>query len=352
VIRRDIIVIGGSAGGIEALKDIFAALPAHLPAAIFVTVHISPQAHSVLPDILARASGYRLAASQNVDGAPVRHGHLYVAPPDHHLVVHEGASRLTRGPKENGARPAVDPLFRSAARWYGPRVIGVILSGNLDDGAAGLLTIKRRGGLAIVQEPAEAAFPGMPESALAAAECDLVLSAHAIGPALAHAVSSPVPETDVAPIDGQLLHETEVADSAMNTTTPPIEGKPSTYGCPECGGALWELHEGDLVRFRCRVGHAFSPETLVAEQSHSIETALWSALRALEEAESLSARLARRMESRSPPMVARFDARAREARRSADVIRTLLTRGQIAAQEPAGHEHPGAPGRAPPHTPQ
>jgi two-component system chemotaxis response regulator CheB len=339
MIRRDIIVIGGSAGAIEALKEILSALPERFAAALFITVHIAPQAHSVLPDILARACGRRLTASHSVDGVAVRHGHIYVAPPDHHLVLRDGTVRLSRGPKENGARPAVDPMFRSAARWYGPRVIGVVLSGNLDDGTAGLATIKRRGGLAISQDPADAPFPGMPQSAASAVECDALLPAGAIGSALVALTAHSFDEPPVAPLDEQLVHETDIAESTMNTTVPPHEGKPSTFGCPECGGALWEMREGELIRYRCRVGHAFSPETLLSEQSHSIETALWSALRALEEAQSLSEGIARRMSARRLTAAHKFAERARDARESAAVIRRLLSRGEITAEDP---EPPGA----------
>jgi two-component system chemotaxis response regulator CheB len=162
--KRDIIVIGTSAGGMETLIELFSRLPKKLAASIFVVCHISPYSSGVLPKVISRAGS--LPAAHPTDREPIKPGQVYVAPPDHHLLIEDSVVRVTQGPKENRFRPAVDPLFRSAAYAYGPRVIGVILTGSLDDGTAGLWAVKERGGLAVVQDPDEALFDSMPLSAL------------------------------------------------------------------------------------------------------------------------------------------------------------------------------------------
>lgn len=189
---HDIIVIGASAGGVQALKTLVGSLPRKLPASIFVVLHIPAESPSLLPEILSRAGP--LEAVQAVDGIEIEHRCIYIAPPDHHLLIEHGHVRVVRGPKENRHRPAVDPLFRSAAQIYGTRVVGVILTGGLDDGTAGLLAVKRRGGIAVVQDPDEALYPGMPSSALANVEVDYRLPLSSIGPLLVRLASEQVEE--------------------------------------------------------------------------------------------------------------------------------------------------------------
>jgi two-component system chemotaxis response regulator CheB len=199
--KRNIIVIGASAGGFEAIRQLVAALPATLDATIFIVWHMAPDVTGVLPQVLNRQN--TLPASNAVDNEPIKSNHIYVAPPDKHLLVDKGVVRVTRGPKENRFRPAVDPLFRSAAELYGRRVIGIILSGALDDGTAGLWTIKSRGGLAIVQEPAEAAVSSMPESALAAVDVDYRVPMAEMAPLLVRLAAETVSEVSEAPMEEQ-----------------------------------------------------------------------------------------------------------------------------------------------------
>src|SRR5262245_34861077 len=272
---RDIVVIGTSAGGIAALQTVFAGLPRDLPAAVFVVIHMSPDTPSVLPRLLERAGPLPVHAA--VDGEPVRGGNVYVASPDHHLLIEDGRVRVARGPKENRHRPSVDPLFRSAAVSYGRRVIGVVMTGALDDGTAGLRTIKQRGGLALVQDPAEADFPSMPRSAIENVAVDRVLPLREIPVALAELAGKPVDGT--APPDAAAETEALMATGEPESTDK--LGKPSAFGCPECGGVLWEIDDAQLLRFRCRVGHAYSADSLVVEQTEGVEDALWAALRAL-----------------------------------------------------------------------
>jgi two-component system, chemotaxis family, protein-glutamate methylesterase/glutaminase len=342
---HDIIVLGASAGGVEALAQIVRPLPADLPAAIFIVLHVPPHGTSVLPAILNRAG--RLRASHAADGEAIEHGRIYVAPPDHHLLVRHGTVHLSRGPKENSARPAVDPLMRTAARAYGPRVVGVVLSGNLDDGTAGLVAIKRRGGVAVVQDPDEALFAGMPRSAVENAAPDHVLPLGMIPAVLRELTATEVhgsEEPESMPDD---------SDDAFEMAEPPrpagpredasgngghgdgshggsggsraTESRPSTYTCPECHGSLWEVHDGEILRFQCRVGHRYSVDTLVAEQAVALEAALWTALRSLEEGASLSRRLAERAAQRGQGrMNARFAANAVELEQRAATVRSAL----------------------------
>lgn len=329
---HDIIVIGASAGGIETLKDIVHDLPADLPAAVFIVVHLAPGSTSVLPAILSRYGP--LPAVHPEDRQPIKHGLIYVAPPDLHLLVKPGHVRLGRGPRENRCRPAVDTLFRTAAAAYAGRVIGVVLSGGLDDGTAGLIAIKSRGGLAIVQDPDTALFPGMPSSAVRNASPDHVLPASAIAPLLAQLARTPAPPTpDTFPPTMEV--ESDIAELKMHAViNPNPPGEPAAFGCPECGGTLYELKEGNLIRYRCRVGHAYSPDTLLAEQSESIEAALWTALRALEESAALCRDVAARgQKSGRNELTQRFERRARETDAHAERVRTFLARRDAASKE-------------------
>ncbi len=342
---HDIIVVGASAGGVEALAEVASRLPADLPAAVFVVLHVPAYGTSVLPSILSRRGP--LPARHPADGEEIQHGRIYVAPPDYHLIVREGRIGLTRGPAENGHRPAIDTLFRSAARAYGPRVAGVILTGTLDDGTAGLQAVKMRGGLGLVQDPEEALFAGMPRSALENVAVDYVLPLSQLVPTLVRLAHEPVPQGENAvptnpALVTQLETETEIAALDMDAIEAPRVGQPSPYACPDCHGVLWEVKEGDLLRFRCRVGHAFSPESLLASQSGNLEEALWIALRALEETAALAERLQERALGRGHALAAgRFQEQAGDARQRAEIIRQALLGGQIIANSgpPPGEEH-------------
>ncbi|MDP9364258.1 MAG: chemotaxis protein CheB [Chloroflexota bacterium] len=290
--HRDIVVIGASAGGVEALIALVRGLPADLPAAVFVVLHTPPYAVSRLPQILERSCP--LPAAHAANGEPILPGRIYVAPPDRHLLLRPGHVALTRGPRENHARPAVDPLFRSAARAYGRRVVGVVLSGALYDGAAGLLAVKTRGGVAVVQDPTEAAVAGMPRSALRLVQADHVLPVAEIAPAIVRLSEQTVREGGDSMADAEEriadVIRTDIADQAQ-------DGRPNEltiYTCPDCGGAMWQSEADPPIRFRCHVGHAYAPEVLIGQKSEELEGALWACVRLLTEKATLSRQLASR----------------------------------------------------------
>lgn len=319
----DIIVVGASAGGVEALATFVSQLPRDLRAAVFVVLHLS-RGRSVLPEILTRAGD--LPAVHPDDGDKIEQGRIYVGRPDHHLTIEEGVIRVVHGPTENGYRPAIDPLFRSAARVYGPRVIGIILTGALDDGTAGLAAVKDAGGLAIVQDPAEAFASSMPRSALAFVPVDHVLPVREIGvlvagltdgkaaaPGLMDALRDPAAEQDPEP--------RSVAADGQDQP-----GKVSVFTCPECHGTLWEVDQRGIVRFQCRIGHVYSPESMLAAQTDSVDRALWIALRSLEDRAALTHRLSERARHRNHSWVSKaFEERALAADEHAAVVRDLLT---------------------------
>jgi len=320
--KHDVVVIGASAGGVEAISRIVADLPRDIRASIFVVLHIS-RGRSLLPEILTRAG--RLPATHPTDGEPLQYGRIYVAPPDHHLIVQMGAVRTVHTASENGVRPAVDPLFRSAARAYGSRVVGVILTGALDDGTAGVAAIKEAGGVTIAQDPDEAFSPGMPRSAVGSGMVDHIVPLRDI-PLLLAALA----EED-APVGGRRTGphlramEPDLAELPIAVEGHDRPGKPSVFSCPECHGTLWEVEEGGLLRFRCRVGHVYSPDSMMAAQTDEVDRALWTALRTLEERAALSHRLAERGRRRDHHWVDKaFTTRAREAEAEASQIRRLL----------------------------
>jgi two-component system, chemotaxis family, protein-glutamate methylesterase/glutaminase len=300
---RDIVVIGGSAGSIECLRTIFTALPAGFPGTIFVVIHLSPDSPSALASLISCWGC--LPASQPADGDPIQRSHIYVARPDHQMTLEGDQVRVLRGPRENRHRPAIDPLFRSAAREYGARVMGVILSGLRDDGSAGLYAVKERGGIAIVQDPEDASWGEMPENAREYADPQYVLRTQEIAPALLRLVNSVPVETSMAPKHsakgskkGNGLKATTKPEENLTAAYPEeSEGVPSVFACPECHGVLWELKEKELVRFRCRVGHSYGADSLTKEMSAASENALWAAMRALEEKAALQRRVADGMSS-------------------------------------------------------
>ncbi len=327
MVGHDIIVVGASAGGVEALAALAQGLPADLPAAVCVVIHMPATIESLLASILQRAG--RLPAEQARDGLPLQPAHIYVACPDHHLMLAPGYLRVVRGPRENRHRPAVDPLFRSAASIYGPRVIGVVLTGALDDGTAGLLAIKRRGGIAVVQDPAEALFPSMPASAAANVDVDHVRPIAAIPALLADLARRPAADPAAHPASPAMQLEvalTEMDPHVLNGDE--RAGHPSAYSCPECGGVLWEIDDGGrLLRFRCRVGHAYSLGSMLAGQSDQVEDALWAALKTLEERTSLITRLGERARAGGRTALARrYAEQLAETQRRAQLIEQVLAR--------------------------
>jgi two-component system, chemotaxis family, protein-glutamate methylesterase/glutaminase len=340
--RPSIIVIGGSAGAIDALLRLVPKIPAAMPARLFVAVHVPATATSALPAILARAG--RLPARHPSDGDETQPGVLYVAPPDHHLLVKRATMRVVRGPRENGHRPAIDPLFRSAAASHGSRVIAVVLSGNLDDGAAGAHAVAAAGGRVIVQHPDDSPYPSMPLSTLASTPTAEAVPLADIAAQLVRMLSSSESEVDEMPSDRARREPppdpVELDAEASEAFT--RQGKASGIACPECNGGIFELNIDGVPHYRCRVGHAYSADSLYLEQRASLETALWTALRALEE----SAELAHRLVSRSTQ---RGNLRAADSfRHNADVYteRAELIRGVLrnglplvgeSEQPPAAH---------------
>ncbi len=332
--KRNIIVIGTSAGGVEALSYLVHHLPLDLDAALMVVLHVPSHATSVLPRILNRAE--TLLALHPKNNEEIVTGRIYIAPPDYHLLVKPGYITLMRGPRENNHRPAIDPLFRSAARAYGSRVIGVVLTGVLDDGTAGLQAVKMRDGMAIVQSPDDAIYPGMPRSAIENVnDIDYILPLSKIPQVLVELVNTPVEGKAEKPVSHQMEIETDLADMNIEILSKDDRaGKPSTFGCPDCGGTLWELEQANLLRFRCRIGHAYSLESLLAKQSDALEDALWFALRALEEKASLTKRMAKRMRERNQLLAAeRLQEQAEDALARANVIRETLIIGNANTEE-------------------
>ena len=332
---HDIIVIGVSSGGIEALRRLLGELPGDLPAAVFVVVHIPEEAPSVLARILDRAGP--LEAKNPEDGEEIRAGRVYVARPNRHLLLEDGRVRLTYGPKENRHRPAVDALFRTAAVAHGPRVVGVVLTGAMDDGTAGLLAVKRRGGVAVVQDPDDALFDGMPGSALRFVDVDHCLPLDGMATLLSRLSREPVPEQGEIPVPDDMNLEARVA--GLDPSVLHSEGRPgelSHFTCPECTGPLYQIEDGNLVRFRCRVGHAYTAESMLEEKTEALESALYAALNTLEENALMSEGLAARArQTGQPHAAARFETRARGSREQAETIRKVLVDEKSEAKETA-----------------
>jgi two-component system, chemotaxis family, protein-glutamate methylesterase/glutaminase len=307
-----VIAIGASAGGVEALSALVSALPKDLAAPILVVLHVSAAGRSFLPDILDRRT--ELIARHAQDGEPLHAGRVYVAPPDDHLVVRDGTVFLTREPRENGHRPAVDPMFRSVAAAYGRRAIGVVLSGTRDDGSRGLASIKAAGGTALVQDPAECMYDGMPESAIRATQVDAVLGVAGIADRLV-AMSARQPDPPLHVVSSVSHHQD------VN------ERRATRFTCPDCGGVLFEEGQNGAETYECSVGHAYSPDSLQEEQARHLESALWAAVRSLEDRAVLLRRLADRAAQRGNDRSrSSFEGQALDAVDRAELIRTVVTR--------------------------
>jgi two-component system chemotaxis response regulator CheB len=306
---RDLVVIGASAGGVDALKRLVAGLPEDLPAAVCIVLHLAPGSPSALAGILQRAGPLPCRFAE-LD-QPLHVGEVIVAPPDHHLAVEDGRVHLTVGPRENGHRPAVDVLFRTAAAARDSRVVGVILSGTRDDGAAGLALIKSHGGAAVVQNPHDAEYPGMPSSALANVAVDAVVPSELIG------------KTIAAIVKGEQL---PAAARANSLAEDPEIGHRLTSVCPECGGVLSEREDAGVPFWECHVGHRYSPTSFVDAQGQGVEAALWTAVRALRDRGALLRRMAEQSEGRGRAWSARrFRQQGEEAYRQAELVRDALT---------------------------
>jgi two-component system chemotaxis response regulator CheB len=346
MIRRDIIVIGASAGGVDALMRLARHLPQGFPASLFVVFHVPPTSRSLLPEILSR-NGPLLAAHAR-DGEPFYPGQIYVAPPDFHLLLAPGGRlRLSRGARENRHRPAVDVLFRSAARYYGRRVIGVVLTGSMYDGSAGLLAVRAAGGLAVVQDPGDAPVADMPYNASQVAGADFVVPIAELADVLIKQVGQPIAEPKNAPATNPPDRMAETVETAMaEQARTERRGEVSVFTCPECGGTLWQTDDEQLLQFRCHVGHNYSAEALLSEQRENLEAALWTAGRTFRENGVLSRQLAAMERARkNTDVAARFDEHAERATRYGELIeRFILGR----APRTPGPAAPASNGAAPP----
>jgi two-component system chemotaxis response regulator CheB len=324
---HDIVVVGASAGGVEALRRLIGAIDADFAGVMFVVLHLPTKAHSALPSILSRAG--RLPVTHAVDGQIPERGHVYVAPPDVHLLLKPGRIQLMKGPTENGHRPAIDPLFRSAAESYGTRVIGVVLSGVLDDGTHGLLTIAGRGGLTVAQDPDDALYAAMPSSAIDNVPVDFVAPAEGIGVAIQRLMRTHRPAAVAS--DDPIDDVTERALEGGGALEMP--GRPSRFTCPDCGGSLWDASPEEPGKFRCRVGHSWTTAGLLERQALTLEQALWTALRALSERADLARRLRDQAAARQHEHGRELFARQLEEYEArAQVIRDVLR-----APEPVTH---------------
>ncbi|HBB31848.1 MAG TPA: chemotaxis protein CheB [Cyanobacteria bacterium UBA8803] len=339
MLKPDIIVIGASAGGLKAFEKIVSQLPSNLPAAVLIVWHISPDSPSLLPEILANFTPLPVKHASGKE--PIRPSQIYVAPPDHHMLVEWGYVCLSHGPKENRFRPAIDVLFRSAARSYGARVIGVVLSGNLDDGAAGLYAIKERGGIAVVQDPLDALYSSMPRAAMKAVKVDHCVPSIEIGALLLDLVNKPIPVQEVNQVSEQMEIEVGIARGGDNGLESGIMklGELSPYTCPECHGVLMQLKEGNLLRFRCYTGHAYSLNNLLAEVTQSIEESLWDGIRTIEASEMLMTHTAKHLRGLNKHEAADLLLqKAENAKRRANLVRQALMSNEILSQDNLNEE--------------
>jgi two-component system chemotaxis response regulator CheB len=322
--RRNIVVIGASAGGVEALKRLLAALPPDTGASFFVVQHLSPHYPSQLNRILQSVTPMPVTFA--ADRQPIMPDTVYVAAPDRHLMLEDQHVRVTRGPRESRARPAIDVLFRSASLAFGARVIGVVLTGSLDDGTAGLWQIKDRKGLVFVQDPDEAPHRSMPESAIEHVNVDLIGTIDQLAERIALEVplAPALPPAAAPRPDQQVENAVAMGDHGMEAGVMKL-GPPSKYSCPECHGVLVQIEEGSLLRFRCHTGHAYSFRSLLTEVNESVDTGLWSTIRAIEERILILRQLAELADRNgNPDEAARLRARAAQAEEKCEPLRELV----------------------------
>ncbi len=332
--NRDLIVVGASAGGVAAMQQIAAGLPSDLPAALLMVLHMSRQ--SMLAQILNRAGPLPAAGAHM--GEAIQRGRIYVARPGYHLLVKPGGSLdLFRGPRENGYRPAIDPLFRSAAAAYGPRVIGVLLTGTMDDGTAGLQAIKQAGGLVVVQDPDDAEFPEMPAHAVDDVEVDHIVPLREIPALLAMETQEELSEVQIAV--GARGHRR----GSMRDEGNPMDVQATALTCPDCGGVLTDIQDGGVTYYRCYLGHAYAPHVLDEAQTEIVERALWHAVRQLEEQATFCRGLAGKSRDGSMQRFVRdLEQKADQAERDAVVIREMLQRKRETIEETTETEAEGA----------
>jgi two-component system chemotaxis response regulator CheB len=336
--KRDIVAIGGSAGAIDAAKQLLARLPADFPGAILLVIHVGAHGKDLLATILG--AGTPLHVSTAVEGEVVTAGRVYVAPADHHLLIVDGVVRLGRGPRENLTRPAIDPLFRSVAACYGPRAVGVVLTGHLNDGAAGLAVIARCGGATAIQNPSDAVAAEMPLSALEAVDVDYRASATDLAEVLTTLVTQEV-DPDFLPSKDLTMEVGIALGRSVGTTSTARIADPVALSCPACGGVLSQLRDGPPLRFRCQVGHAYTAKILAHEKEGAVDEALRVALRVLEERVVLLEKMAREATDAGRILSGEeYARRAVELRERAEILRLVALEGdgerpvsQVAQQE-------------------
>jgi two-component system, chemotaxis family, protein-glutamate methylesterase/glutaminase len=321
---RNIIVVGTSAGGLAALDQLIGQLRPDLPASIFIVQHMSAASNGdALLHQLRKHEGFECKLAE--DGDSFKRGSIYIAPPDHHMLVKERTILVTKGARENRSRPAIDPLFRSAAVSHGPKVIGVVMTGMLDDGTSGMIAIKKCGGITVVQDPADAKYPGMPQSALDNAEIDHRVPLAAIGGLLERLSREHSGRRKAVPKD--ILIEAEIAERVLSDVDGVNGlGEQVPYNCPNCGGVLWEMDAPDQARYRCHTGHAFTQSALLASQSEKIEETLWTALRMFEERKNLLNSISLREGSNASTSTAE---RAKDTQVHIERIRAMLTSSSV-----------------------
>lgn len=322
--NHDILAIGTSAGGVEALIFLAKKLPPDLPAAVLVTLHLPSHLRSNLDDILQRKGS--LPACFARDGDRLQKSRILIAPPDRHLIVENERVVLGQGPRENNSRPAIDPMLRSVAACCGPRVVGVVLTGTLNDGASGLWAVEQCGGITVVQDPNDAAFPEMPANALNRLHPDHVVSLAGM-PALLTSLAL-APAGEAMPVPESVKFEVAIAKGRSSSINEMDGlGRRSVLACPDCHGVMWEIDEGDLVRYRCHVGHAYSAEQMSLALDDNLRRALGSALRALEERYNLAKKLEHQAaDNKQSTLAASWSRRAREFERELDIVRRAIRR--------------------------
>lgn len=331
---RNIIVIGASSDGFEALKRLVADLPKDFDASLFIVWHISPNVEGFLPHVLNKAGS--IPAANAVDKEPIKTNRIYVAPPDRHLLVERGRVRVTRGPKENRFRPAVDPLFRSAAYAYCSRVIGIVLTGALDDGTSGLWAVKHHGGVAIVQDPVEAEYPSMPLNAMSEVKVDYCVPLSEMAELIVRLSREKVKTSEVVIKEDKLTEvEIHIAKEASAFESGIMKfGELSPYTCPECHGVLMSLKGSNHERFRCHTGHAFSADSLLANITESIEDSLWSVIRNIGESIMLLNQMGNHLANTNQVnLAALYFKKAFEAEERVNILRKAVVRHEHLSNE-------------------
>jgi two-component system chemotaxis response regulator CheB len=327
--KRNIVVIGASAGGFAVIKELIAGLPANSDLIILIVWHISPEVRGILPHVLNQNS--KIYAAHGIDNEVLTPGRIYIAPPDRHMIVDGEVIRITKGPKENRFRPAIDPLFRSAAYFHGPRVIGVVLSGALDDGTAGLWTIKKNGGLAIVQDPQEAEVDSMPRSAIEGVTIDHITQVHMMPSLIMRLSMEDVPEVIQLPIDQERTKtEIRIAMEENEKYNVLKQGQLTQFTCPECHGVLVSIVDGGRSRFRCHTGHAFSADSLLTSITENVEERLWTAIRSMQETVFLLNHMGDHFsEANQPKLAALYFKKAKSTERRISLARQAVMQHEL-----------------------